>query len=50
MILLNQPWSVYERQLATHQRRQSRDRAIACAIYCTACILLGLGIGILFCH
>ena len=43
MILLNQPWSLYERRLASERRRQ----ALCTAIFAAAFLLLGLGLGVL---
>jgi len=49
MILLNEPWSVTERRLEAERRRAATTRAINLILYCLACVMLGVFLGILIC-
>lgn len=50
MILLNDPWSVYERTSSSQRRRLALLRAALCLLYCAACLLAGLTLGIIIAH
>jgi len=47
MILLNQPWAYYERQLDRDRRRQAARHSLRILLFSAAYFLLGMGIGAL---
>ena len=47
MILLNEPWSIYERYLDHERRQQAARRAILCLLYCASCVAIGILIGVI---
>jgi hypothetical protein len=50
MILLNQPYSLYERQLDQARRHLAARRALICALYCAGCLAVGIALGMLATH
>ena len=48
MILLNQPWNIYERQMELERRRQVARRACISFIWALAGVALGIGLGVVF--
>ena len=47
MILLNEPWSHYDRRHQTERRRESAIRLLICFFYCAGCLAVGFAIGVL---
>ncbi|GEM_PF-2551102 len=47
MILINEPYSVYERQLEKERRRQAALCGLRVFLFCLGCIALGIFIGCL---